>query len=177
MWRALKYVAYRLIRLPGTPYSIAAGLAAGAAVSFTPFLGLHFVIGALLALASRGNVVAALIGTFVGNPWTFPLIWALIYSLGRWFLGFDPDASPPQGLSLSLLLEHPRQVLYPMVLGAIPASTVVWILVFAPSYLLVGRYQALRDARRQRGRRRRDKKNARRDGRYLAKAEEGGGGV
>jgi len=47
--RASRYMAHRVRRLPGTPYRIAAGVASGAAVSFTPFIGLHFVAAALLA--------------------------------------------------------------------------------------------------------------------------------
>ena len=43
------YYKRRVARLPGTPHSIAAGFASGAAVSFTPFMGFHFVLGALLA--------------------------------------------------------------------------------------------------------------------------------
>src|SRR3546814_12530299 len=81
------YVAHRLRRLPGPPYRIAAGFASGAAISFTPFIGLHFVLATLLALCIRGNIVASAIGTMVGNPWTFPLIWLWTYSLGHWLLG------------------------------------------------------------------------------------------
>ncbi len=58
--RAFSYVAHRLARLPGTPYSIAAGFACGAAISFTPFLGLHFVLAGLLAWALGANIIAAL---------------------------------------------------------------------------------------------------------------------
>ena len=51
--RMALYIQHRLGRLPGTPYRIAAGFACGAAISFTPFLGLHFVLAALGALALR----------------------------------------------------------------------------------------------------------------------------
>ncbi len=85
--RASRYIAHRVRRLPGTPYRIAAGLASGAAISFTPFIGLHFVFGALLALLLRGSVVASAIGTAVGNPWTFAIIWPATYSLGHWLIG------------------------------------------------------------------------------------------
>ena len=65
--RSGAYVAHRLRRLPGTPYRIAAGFACGAAVSFTPFIGLHFLLAVLLALAVRGILVASAIGTVVVN--------------------------------------------------------------------------------------------------------------
>jgi len=153
--RGVKYLVYRVVRLPGTPYSIAAGVAAGAAVSFTPLIGLHFVLGALLALVTGGNVLAALLGTAVGNPWTFPFIWALIYKLGHGILGMDAGTGVPQSFSFGILIEQPWEVLYPMIVGALPTAVLAWMLVFAPCYAGVSRYQALREARRTRARRRR----------------------
>lgn len=154
--RSAKYVAYRVVRLPGTPYSIAAGIAAGAAVSFTPLIGLHFVLGALLAVATGGNLIASAIGTAVGNPWTFPLIWSLIYSIGRAVLGMGAGTGVSANLTLSEITHQPMELLYPMIVGAIPASLAAWTLFFFPVYLGVRRYQNLRKARRHRlaGRRR-----------------------
>ena len=80
--RSTKYIGHRVARIPGSPYSIAAGFACGAAISFTPFVGLHLAGGALFAWLIRGNLVASWIGTLVGNPWTFPFIWVGIYRLG-----------------------------------------------------------------------------------------------
>ena len=51
------------MRLPGTPYDIAAGFACGAAISFTPFIGFHVVLGMVIARLIKANMVAALIGT------------------------------------------------------------------------------------------------------------------
>lgn len=66
--RSSQYFAHRVARLPGSPYSIASGFAIGAAVSFSPFIGFHFVIATLVSLLTRSNVVASLLGTVVGNP-------------------------------------------------------------------------------------------------------------
>ena len=80
--RLFSYLFQRIIRLPGTPASIASGFASGVAASFTPFLGLHFILAGALALLLRGNVLASAIGTFFGNPWTFILIWLADYEVG-----------------------------------------------------------------------------------------------
>ena len=80
--RLFSYLIQRIIRLPGTPASIASGFASGIAASFTPFLGLHFILAGALALLLRGNVLASAIGTFFGNPWTFILIWLADYEVG-----------------------------------------------------------------------------------------------
>lgn len=90
--RAVTYWWHRVARLPDTSHGIAAGVAAGAAMSFTPFLGLHIVLGLLIAYMVRGNYIAAVIGTAVGNPWSFPVIFALNYKIGAYFLGTEiPD--------------------------------------------------------------------------------------
>ena len=71
--RLFAYLLQRIARMPGSPLSIAIGVACGVSVSFTPFIGFHFLLGAFLAYLLRGNILASAIGTIVGNPWTFPL--------------------------------------------------------------------------------------------------------
>ena len=92
--RASQYVMHRIRRLPDQPQRIARGFAAGIFVSFTPLFGFHFMTAALVAWAIRGNIVAALLGTFVGNPLTFPFIAVLSVSLGRWILGVEGKLLP-----------------------------------------------------------------------------------
>ena len=81
--RAIRYVIHRMRRLPDAPHRIARGVFAGTLVSFTPFFGFHFMSAALVAWAIRGNVLAAILATFVGNPVTFPLIAVTSIELGR----------------------------------------------------------------------------------------------
>jgi hypothetical protein len=145
--RASRYMAHRVRRLPGTPYRIAAGVASGAAVSFTPFIGLHFVAAALLSLLLRGNVVASAIGTAVGNPWTFPFIWTWIYTLGQWLMGADAASDFPATLDLDYIFERPLDVLWPMTLGALPTAVVVWIAIFWPVRGAIAEYQHVRHRR------------------------------
>ena len=87
--RAAHYIKHRLRRLPDEPERIARGVFAGLYVSFTPFFGLHFLSAAGLSLLIRGNVVAALLATFVVNPVTTPpLAWGAV-ELGHWVLGSE----------------------------------------------------------------------------------------
>lgn len=145
--RASRYVAHRLGRLPGTPYRIAAGFACGAAASFTPFIGLHFLLAALLSVTLRAHVVASAIGTVIGNPWTFPLIWTWIYTLGRWILGDGVADDLPAILTLSYIFDRPWAVLLPMSVGAVPTAIVAWCAVFFPVRALVAHYQRARRRR------------------------------
>ncbi|UWQ22891.1 DUF2062 domain-containing protein [Jannaschia sp. W003] len=87
--RAALYVKHRLRRLPDTPQKISRGICVGVFVTFTPFYGFHFVIAAALAWIVRGNVMAALLGTFFGNPLTYVPIAVVSLNLGHWMLGTE----------------------------------------------------------------------------------------
>ncbi len=96
--RAFEYVGHRIKRLPDTPHKISLGFACGVFVSFSPLFGLHFVYAALCALIVRGNMLAALSGTFFGNPLTFPLIATVSYRLGLDLLGLRVEEAEVLGL-------------------------------------------------------------------------------
>lgn len=87
--RAAQYVQHRLRRLPDPPERIARGIFAGVFTTFTPFYGLHFLTAALIALVMRGNIVAALLSTFFGNPLTYVPIGVASLSTGYWLLGIE----------------------------------------------------------------------------------------
>ncbi|MDG1279705.1 MAG: DUF2062 domain-containing protein [Pseudorhodobacter sp.] len=92
--RAAQYMQHRLRRLPDAPHRIARGVLAGTLISFTPLFGLHFAGAIALAWIMRGNLIASLIATFVGNPITFPFIAAFSVELGNWLLGHPGVMSP-----------------------------------------------------------------------------------
>lgn len=96
--RSANYVMHRLRRLPDSPERIAKGVAAGVAVSCTPLFGLHFVAAASLAWALRGNILASLLATFFGNPFTFPVIAVSALELGSFLLGRERSAKAPEAI-------------------------------------------------------------------------------
>lgn len=166
--RSATYLWHRVARLPGTPYSVAAGLACGVAVSCTPFVGFHILLGALIAWLVGANVLASVIGTSAGNPWTFPVIWIWIHELGQ-FMGIkgtletveQADFAQLFGRSMVALLrfdfgylyEHALPVLLPMIAGSVPTAILVWIGVYFPVKSVVAAYQNKRNVRRERRRR------------------------
>ena len=79
--RLFKHTKHKIYKLKDPPESISIGLAWGAAVSFTPLLGLHIIICFLGTYLMKGNLLAAAAGTIVGNPWTFPIIFYLLETL------------------------------------------------------------------------------------------------
>ncbi|SMY06474.1 DUF2062 domain-containing protein [Flavimaricola marinus] len=96
--RAFEYVKHRVRRLPDTPEKISRGIWAGVFTAFTPFFGLHFVIAWLIARLMRGNILAALLGTFFGNPLTYVPIAATSLWFGHRLVG----GRPPSELETSL---------------------------------------------------------------------------
>ena len=59
----------------------------------------HFLSAAALAWVLRGNILAALLGTFFGNPFTFPLIVVGAMETGSLILGQGHMATPRRVMS------------------------------------------------------------------------------
>ncbi len=89
--RAFQYVKHRVRRLPDSPERIARGIAVGVMTTFTPFYGVHFFVAAFLARVANGNLLAALMATFFGNPLTYVPIGVVSLQTGHWILGTEFD--------------------------------------------------------------------------------------
>ncbi len=166
-WRSAQYFAKRVLRLTATPHAIAAGVAAGVFVSFLPYLGLHFLLAAAIAWLLAGNLIASAFGTAIGNPLTFPLIWASSYKLGCAILGTHaPHGDSPIHLgSLWERLEFGQlwePLLKPMTVGGIPIG-----LVFALIFYVLTRW-GVAAFRRQRQHRLLEKAKRRAEAQALA---------
>jgi uncharacterized protein (DUF2062 family) len=133
--RSSRYVVYRLRRLSDTPHAVALGFAIGVFTAVTPFLGTHMVAAALLAWVIGGSVVAALLGTFVGNPLTYPLFWYSTYEVGNLMLRgrMVQKQIDLSGGIFQKSIDQLWPILKPMTLGSIP----VGLALAALSYVLV----------------------------------------
>ena len=116
-------------------------------------MGFHFIVAFALAWIVRGNLIAAALGTFVGNPITFPFIWAATYKTGHWILQTGVEDGEPPALTtamadviqacwqfdgaaaMSALTEIWYPILYPMFVGGL----IVGLLVAIPLYFLTRR--------------------------------------
>lgn len=92
--RATRYVIHRMSRLPDEPHRIARGIFAGSLIGFLPLPGLQFAAAWAAARLMRGNVLAALLGTFNTNPVTTPFFAVFAMSLGHKLLGVEAPLSP-----------------------------------------------------------------------------------
>ena len=167
--RLFAYLFQRIVRMPGTSASIAAGIASGVAASFTPFVGLHLLIAALLAILFRGNVLASAIGTFFGNPWTFLFIWVSDYRLGLWLLQQSGYGEQLVVLSFQQLTEvmttvikfftfstdidwqqmtmSLERVFLPMAIGGMVLAVVAWLVAFVLTFYSLEAWRAHRAKR------------------------------
>lgn len=103
--RSLHYLLWRIKRLPGTPEYIARGFAIGVAVNFWPVLFTHLVIGYVTARLLKGDVLAMFIGTMLGNPWTFAMVYPVMYKIGKVLLGMNPHHHADKVGSLETIWE------------------------------------------------------------------------
>lgn len=146
--RALKYIWQRTVRLNGSAHSIALGLAAGAFVSASPFIGMHLLIAALIAWVFGGNIIASAVGTWAGNPISFPFIWLTTFNIGHLFLGTEDKAGDLPELSLGLFFDAPISALLPVILpmavGGLVVGTVMAVVTYYPSLWAVRFYQKRR---------------------------------
>lgn len=146
--RSARYVSKRIMRIKATPHGIAAGVAGGVFASFTPFIGLHLLLGCAVAVVLRGNLLAAVLGTAVGNPLTFPLIWSVTYAVGRGVLGVLAPGSVVHttagGDVLSQSFDAIGPLILPMVIGGIPIGLVAGGVSYAGVWYLVRGYQTRR---------------------------------
>ncbi len=158
--RSTRYVLGRIWRLRGSSHAIALGCAYGVFVSFTPYMGFHFLLAGLLAWVSRANVIASAFGTFVGNPLTFPFIWIATYNLGNLILGeeghfnartlgegFEKLWAGIWGLSTDVLrgaMEILWPLIKPMTIGGIPLGALAGAIFYYLTKRAVDAYQARR---------------------------------
>jgi len=163
--RALSYLKHRLRRIPDRPERIARGIWAGLFVTFTPFVGLHLMVAALVAFAMRANIVAALIATFLSNPVTLaPIAW-LSLRLGYWMLGIRPEAGmmrtsldrfgealtmlwknfkaifTPQTADWAWLPSFYQEIFYPYLIGGIVPGLIVAYIGYFASVPVIRAYQ------------------------------------
>jgi uncharacterized protein (DUF2062 family) len=66
-----------LLHTHDTPHRTAAAFALGVFFGFSPFLGLHTVLGLLCAFALNLNRVAVVLGVYTNLPWILPAYYTL----------------------------------------------------------------------------------------------------
>ncbi len=138
------------MRLTASPHVVAIGFAAGVFASFTPFVGLHFLISFIIAFFIGGNMIAAALGTMIGNPISFPFIWVSTYNVGSLILGQEPREFDAAALSRGVFqnsMETLFPILKPMMVGCLPMGGLIGLIFYFVVRVAVSTYQ---DGRKER---------------------------
>jgi uncharacterized protein (DUF2062 family) len=126
-------------------------------------LGVQTLIAVALAVLLRASVPAAVIGTFVGNPLSWPFIWVSTYAMGLQMVGLegvlDPAAFERDVMLLwgALLERSPqlfdataallRPLLWPMLAGSLPIGLLTAAVVYYISRNVVRAWRVRRMTR------------------------------
>jgi hypothetical protein len=149
--RSARYFSKRVLRLTASPNAIALGFAAGAFASMTPFIGFHFVLSFVVAFLIGGNMIAAALGTAVGNPLTFPFIWASTYEIGSLIMYGEAKTLDQRAIDRHLeggffekSLDVILPLIKPMLVGSLPLGIVVGTVFYFLVFYSVRAYQRTR---------------------------------
>ncbi len=126
-FRVLRLLKLKVYRIRDFPEAVAIGLSWGVAVSMTPLLGFHLIICYSGTWLMRGNLVAATVGTVIGNPWTFPFIFYLDYKIGILLFFNSLDKYE---FNIAFLTDNFENLFFPTLLGSIPIAIIVWYITY-----------------------------------------------
>lgn len=79
----------QLLHTHDTPQRTAFAFALGVFLGFSPFLGLHAILGLLLAFLFGLNRVAVILGVYSNLPWILPAYYTATTIAGAKLLGID----------------------------------------------------------------------------------------
>lgn len=158
--RSVRYLGWRVVRLGGSAHGLALGVAIGVFVATLPILGFQFLFAGLLAWLVRGNVPAALLGTFWANPLSLPLLWLSSHWLGSAVIGSPATLTAaellatldqvraslltPGAVTLSAVYGLLWPVWKPLLIGSLPIASVCAVLFYGLTFNLIGGYRTSR---------------------------------
>lgn len=150
--RAMRYQLLKFVRIRATPQAIGLGVAVGIFSAFLPLVGVHMALSAALAWMLGGNMIAAVASTIlVGNPLTYPFIWAAAWEAGHLILG--STAKPMGTIHLHDLLHNLslgeiwEPILKPLLLGSVPLGLAGGLVGYFVMVQAVTIFRARRQAR------------------------------
>jgi uncharacterized protein (DUF2062 family) len=151
--RVLDYYKHRSVRIPASDHSIAAGLAFGCLVSWTPLFGTHLFQCIAFCWLTRTNLIAAFIGTAFGNFLTTPLLMLIAYHVGKIILhslGFDVAQQADPSLNVNEEAFEAKEIFLPTLIGGYAVGIATFPLFYYPFYYMVKGARAARRSRIER---------------------------
>jgi len=140
--------AAALAALPDSPERIAAAYAWGVHLGFSPWFGLHTVIGLLTAETFRFNRVAVLLGVWTNLPWLNVPYYAFATWVGIRLLRFEHGLVPPVVGFFDLFswdLQHwlisQWRLLIPAAVGSMLLSVILAVPAYGVALLVIRAYR------------------------------------
>jgi len=81
----------KLLHIEDTPERTALAYAVGIFLGFSPFVGLHTLVGLAIAFLLGLNRVAVLLGVWTNTPWWIVPFYVMATWIGMWVTGFRID--------------------------------------------------------------------------------------
>lgn len=119
----------RFVRLRGLPEEIAKGVALGIFIGMTPTFGFQMAIALFFAYLLKENRLAAILGVWITNPVTAPVIYSIEYEMGRILLSL-PRASLPAEFTWGAYADLGWDILYPLWVGGTLAGVILGALSY-----------------------------------------------
>ena len=155
----LRILLRRALHTSDSTRRTAVAVSLGVFLGCSPFFGVHTLLALGLAFLFRLNRVAVLGGTLILNPWTIVPIYAAGTSLGMFLWDGRPGELPALRFSEVDLL-HPSSLieafsrlgpyLISFLLGNLVLAVAAAAAAYPLSFYLIGRFRAVRAARRRR---------------------------
>lgn len=119
----LRRTAGQLLQLDDTPHRIALAFGIGVWLAFFPILGVHTILGLLIAFLFRLSRAAILVGMYISNPWTLAPLYMAGTLVGCAILGVSTAELTAIDWQLHgrafyrALFENLRPYVWPFVVG------------------------------------------------------------
>ncbi|RUP00692.1 DUF2062 domain-containing protein [Hyphomicrobium sp.] len=153
----LRYLWRRVLLVRATPHEVALGFAIGVFTACTPFLGVQTITACILAFMLRVSMPAALLGTLIGNPVSWPAIWSASYVSGALLLGLDPTyaadhlsetanalgatLAAPSPETLDTAVTNLSPIIEPMMVGGLLVGLIAAVFSYYPTRRAVRVFQ------------------------------------
>lgn len=154
--RARRWLEH-LLHTHDTPTRTAAAYAIGVFFGFSPFLGLHTILGLAVAFALNLNRVAVLLGVYSNLPWILPAYYTLTTVAGALVLGTDVPADLLEELgaavasgSLSEMRAHAAKLAplaWAFTLGSTIGAVLLAIVAYRVAYVMIVTHRHRRELR------------------------------
>ncbi len=120
----------RLRQLEGNPHNLALGMAIGIFVSITPIIPFQTIVAIALAFLVRGSKSAAVLGSWLSNPLTIPVVYYANYKLGCALLGYHNSLDRIAFTSFSELMALGLEVTWAMIVGGVAIGAFLGVVIY-----------------------------------------------